>query len=130
MSLEADVRGVIISVIVGLIVTVCGGMVVSAVLNIKTASTRIQCANNLRQISLALLNYADTHGRFPSADLAIQGLSPEQRLSWLVAIIPYVEADNLYSKMDKDESWNAEENRFAALLRMPVFQCPGYPTRN
>ena len=54
-------------------------------------------------------------------------LPPEKRLSWLVAIYPYAQASPLYSKMKKEASWDAEENRFAALTVLRLFQCPAYP---
>ena len=41
--------------------------------------------------------------------------------------MPYIEANNIYSKMDKDKDWEAEENRFAALTLIRWFQCPSYP---
>jgi hypothetical protein len=60
----------------------------------------------------------------PNPDLPIQ-----KRLSWIVSIVPYVQADILYSKMDKVKGWDAEENRFAALLRLAYLRCPAYPER-
>src|SRR5207253_1113267 len=46
---------------------------------------------------------------------------------WLVCINPYVEASPLYNKLDLEQGWDAEENRFAALTVLPYFQCPAYP---
>src|SRR5262249_12649728 len=56
-------------------------------------------------------------------------LPPGRRLSWLVAIVPYVEANTLYGKMAKDKGWDAEENSFAALAELRYLQCPGFPDR-
>src|SRR5262249_42095812 len=46
---------------------------------------------------------------------------------WLVNIEPYIEAGNLYVKIDKEQGWEADENRFAALLRQSTYHCPGFP---
>jgi prepilin-type processing-associated H-X9-DG protein len=54
-------------------------------------------------------------------------LSPEHRLSWLVALIPYLDQDNIYIRIDRQQAWDAEMNRFAALLSYKLFHCPGYP---
>jgi prepilin-type processing-associated H-X9-DG protein len=123
------VRGIIKTIAVGLIVLIVGGLLVVGIRNIKTATARVQCANNLRQLGLALLNYADTFEKFPMAAMQNANLSLEHRLSWMVAIAPFIESDNYYAKLDKEKGWEAEENRFAALMRMKIFHCPGYPTR-
>jgi len=105
----------------------------------------MECANNLRQIGLSVGNYQDSNqGRYPAAAMPSPELSPEngpysvslmlngqlpteKRLGWLVDLIPYIEQDNIYRRIDKKKGWDAEENRFAALLACKLFHCPGYP---
>jgi len=73
------------------------------------ASARMQDANNLKQMVLAMHNYADSHGHFPPAAICSKAGKP--LLSWRVAILPYIEQDNLYRQFHLDEPWDSEHNK-------------------
>jgi len=81
-----------------------------------TASARSVSSNNLKQIGLALHNYHDTYGTLPPA--AIVDKKGKPLLSWRVAILPYIEQDNLYKQFKLDEPWDSKHN--LALSRMIV----------
>jgi prepilin-type N-terminal cleavage/methylation domain-containing protein len=83
------------------------GLLLPAVQKIRDAVGRIKCANNLRQIGLALHNYNDIFNQFPPGQQGWQ--SPWEKppnngthfpWSWLAELLPYVEQDNLYRKAD------------------------------
>jgi len=40
-------------------------------------------------------------------------LEPEQRLSWFVALLPYMEQDNLFKQIDVRKGWNDVQNEKA-----------------
>lgn len=123
-------RSVLHALIVALIGMVVGSLFVGGIFKIREAAARIQCANNLRQLGLSMQNYCDTYERgFPQAAMLSHDLPPEKRLSWLVEILPFVESNTIYPKIIKSQAWDSEENRFAALLRLKLFQCPAYPER-
>src|SRR5262245_39612808 len=123
-------RAVVSAFVVVLTVLLAGGVVVVCVVNLRAAADRMRCQNNLKQIGLALHNYHEVHGYFPPAALGRPaGLPPDQRFSWIVAIVPYVEADNLYARMDREKGWSAEENRFFAVMRYRIVQCPNQAGR-
>lgn len=110
-----------------LILVVSGSLTSIGIAKVREAAARMQCTNNLKQFGLSVRDYASANDKLPAADLPNPALPPEQRLSWLVVIVPYVEANNIYSRMDKDKGWEAEENRFAALMPLKYLQCPSYP---
>jgi prepilin-type processing-associated H-X9-DG protein/prepilin-type N-terminal cleavage/methylation domain-containing protein len=97
------------------IIGVLIGLLLPAVQKIRDAAGRIKCANNLRQIGLALHNYNDSLGQFPPG---LQGFqSPWERppnkgthifWSWLAELLPYVEQDNLYKQAD---AWSHQSDR-------------------
>jgi prepilin-type processing-associated H-X9-DG protein len=112
-----------------LILVVVGGLLVTAVARVREAGAKVQCWNNLRAIGLALDNYQDTNNHFPQAAEPNLSLPPERRLSWLVSIGPYVEATNIFVRMDRQQGWDAEENRYLALTVLRYLQCPSHPDR-
>lgn len=111
--------------IVVLILLSCGGLFSIFVVQVRDAANRAQCFNNLRQLALAIENYHGSHSTFPTAAEENPNLPSEKCLSWIVHIYPYVEASNLYAKMDHKKGWDAEENRFASLFQPKILICPG-----
>jgi len=78
--------------------------------------------SNLKQIVLGLLNYHDTHGRFPPA--VVQGKDGRLLYSWRVLMLPYLEEDSLYQEFHRDEPWDSPHN-LPLLTRMPrIFAAP------
>lgn len=94
--------------------------------SVRGAAYRAQTLNNMKQISLALMFYESTNGRFPAA--AIMASDGKPGLSWRVAILPYLEERNLHKQFRLDEPWDSPHNQ-ALVDRMPkVFQSPGTST--
>jgi len=90
------------------VAVVSAGIGLPAVQKARNAAARMQSLNNLKQIGLALHNYHDVHGTFPPA--AICDKKGKKLLSWRVAILPYIEQDNLYKQFKLDEPWDSEHN--------------------
>jgi prepilin-type processing-associated H-X9-DG protein len=88
----------------------------------RTAHGRTQSGNNLKQIALALHNYHDVHAQFPPQ--AIRSKDGKPLLSWRVAILRYVEGENLYQQFHLDEPWDSEHNKTLIAQMPPVFASP------
>src|SRR5262249_18140668 len=58
-------------------------------------AARISCANNLKQMGIAVHNYENVYNRLPPASLGGDG-----EVSWAVILLPFVEQDNLYRQWD------------------------------
>jgi hypothetical protein len=71
-------------------------------------------------------SFNDVHHAFPTAT-AREFSPPEQELSWLVSLLPFVEQDALYRKIDLEKGWNAAENQDIAKTQVPTFDCPSHP---
>jgi hypothetical protein len=93
----------------------------SAVARVRTAAFRAKSFNNLKQIGLAVWNYHDTNGQFPFNDRPMG--APNPGLSWRVAILPYIEADDLYKQFKLDEPWDSEHNK-KLIEKMPKVFAP------
>lgn len=107
--------------LVGLAV-VSAGVGLPAVQKARNAAARMQSTNNLKQIGLAMHNYHDTHGSFPPA--AICDKKGKKLLSWRVAILPFIEQDNLYKQFKLDEPWDSEHNKPLGEVAVKAFVDP------
>jgi prepilin-type processing-associated H-X9-DG protein len=85
------------------------------------ASRKQQCVNNLHQIGLALLNYENSHGRFPQAFLTDKAGTP--LLSWRVLVLDDLNAKSLLDQIDRSQPWNAPKNSALAIPYF-LFSCP------
>ena len=86
------------------------------------AARRAQCANQLKQIGLALHNYHYTHKQFPPAYVADKDGKPMH--SWRVLILPYVEQKALYDQYDLNEPWDGPNNKTLLAARPTIYVCP------
>jgi prepilin-type N-terminal cleavage/methylation domain-containing protein len=82
------------------IIAVLIGLMLPAVQRVRETANRMRCANNLRQIGLALHHFHDAQGAFPSAHDT--NFHSQHYWSWLARILPYHEQDNLYRQA---ETW-------------------------
>jgi prepilin-type processing-associated H-X9-DG protein len=99
---------------------------------VRRAAARSQCANNLKQIGLALHNYADVYPgkHFPAGTIPNAAPEPNQRLSWLVEILPFIEGENVYRQFDRGAGWEAPANLPASQTELQLFQCPDWLSEN
>ena len=73
-------------------------------------------SNNLSQIGLASLNFESGNQRFPTQAITAEDGTP--LLSWRVAILPFLQQNNLYQQFNLDEPWDSPNN-IALLPLMP-----------
>jgi hypothetical protein len=100
-------------------------LLLPAVQQAREAARRTQSRNNLHQLGLAMHNYHDVYGHFPAGTVPNEKLKPENRLSWLASILPYVDEAALFERIDRDEAWNAAENQESMKRTIAVFLNPG-----
>jgi prepilin-type N-terminal cleavage/methylation domain-containing protein len=77
------------------IIAILIGLLLPAVQKVRDAAARIQCANNLKQMALAMQAYHDAAGSFPFEPNA-GGSAAKPNVGWPVLVLPYIEQDNLY----------------------------------
>jgi hypothetical protein len=104
---------------------VAAGALLPAVQKTREAAARAQAMNNMKQIALAMHNYHDTYGNLPPA--AICDKKGKKLLSWRVAILPFIEQQNLYQKFKLDEPWDSPNNKQWSGVAVRVYMDPRAP---
>src|SRR5580704_8325966 len=119
------------------IIAILIGLLLPVVQKVREAAARIQCANNLKQLGLAMHNYEGAVGKLPSAFIgqvppAYTGF-PAYFFSWsaLAQLNPYLEQTSIFNKMDLTQpiyvppAYNiSAANQFAVGQNIKLFLCP------
>jgi prepilin-type N-terminal cleavage/methylation domain-containing protein/prepilin-type processing-associated H-X9-DG protein len=103
------------------IIAILIGLLVPAVQKVRDAAARIKCQNNLKQIGLGLHNYHDAMGAFPSGHVET---NTTYYMSWAIALLPYIEQDNLYKTYNNTLSNDDPANRAFRQQPVATYFCP------
>src|SRR5579864_1173150 len=118
----------ILGIVGGVILLIGGGLallLIPAVAKVRDAASRVQSMNNMKQMALGFDNQMSQQGYIVPAIMSKDG---KPLLSWRVALLPYVEQDNLYRQFKLNEPWDSAHNK-ALLKHLPaVYRAtPGQP---
>ncbi|MSR54335.1 MAG: DUF1559 domain-containing protein [Gemmataceae bacterium] len=86
-----------------------------------TAKQFASSANNLKQIGLAIHNFASANQDAPPTN--VYGKDKKALLSWRVQLLPYLEEEELYKKFKLDEPWDSEHNK-KLIDKLPKIYAP------
>ena len=101
-------------------------LLLPAVQQAREAARRTQSRNNLKQIGLAMHNHHDVYNEFPRGTIDNDNLKPDDRLSWVVSLLPYIDQNNLYQQIDRKAGWKNDDNAEVAKFTIPSFQNPSH----
>lgn len=114
----------VVIAIIGILIA----LLLPAVQAAREAARRMQCANKIKQLTLACHNHADAKGTFPV------GSDDRRHNAWFFAL-PYMEQGSLYSdlmvefeKTGSDRYANALNNPAASGILLPMLSCPSDPS--
>ncbi|UUO05175.1 DUF1559 domain-containing protein [Blastopirellula sp. J2-11] len=113
------------------IIGVLIALLLPAVQQAREAARRMQCANNLKQIGLALHNYHDTFGSFPSGYIDISGrtevVDNKGHWSWAALTLPFMEMGNVHDILNvgpASPSNVLDTQQEVMQARYAAFRCP------
>jgi prepilin-type N-terminal cleavage/methylation domain-containing protein/prepilin-type processing-associated H-X9-DG protein len=134
----------VVIAVIGILVA----LLLPAVQKVRDAANRTKCANNMKQMGLALHNFHDTNGSFPpgvqnpneAPSVPGHPVGYHPFWSWMALMMPYYEQDNLYRLADNwahygpgnnsDLHWwpwgenNAPPPNPALATLVPIWTCP------
>jgi prepilin-type N-terminal cleavage/methylation domain-containing protein/prepilin-type processing-associated H-X9-DG protein len=117
------------------IIAVLIGLLLPAVQKVREAASRMKCANNLKQLGLALHNYHDAHqGTFPPAYVNQGGSYLNSGFGFTHGfapfILPYIERQPLFDLYRWSFPQYAPENGPVLATQLRIFQCPSAPEQD
>jgi prepilin-type N-terminal cleavage/methylation domain-containing protein/prepilin-type processing-associated H-X9-DG protein len=74
------------------IIAILIGLLLPAVQKVREAANVTKCANNLKQMALAVHSFEGTYGYVPNSIYGFAGVQ-----SWMTIILPYLEQGNVYN---------------------------------
>jgi prepilin-type N-terminal cleavage/methylation domain-containing protein len=110
------------------IIGVLVGLLLPAVQQAREAARRLSCANNVKQLVLAVHNFAAANGHFPPSMLHTPGtVFSGNNGSWGVhgRVLPYIEEGVVASAVDLEMGWDQGTNGpVVATSKIGTFICP------
>jgi prepilin-type N-terminal cleavage/methylation domain-containing protein/prepilin-type processing-associated H-X9-DG protein len=120
------------------IIAVLIALLLPAVQAAREAARRSQCVNNLKQLSLAMMNYHDSLGSFPIGAMGVRSYAPgglypngtpvgNARRTWLPMLLPFIEQGVVSNSYNFNIIFNSYVNTTAELTKLSAMACPSDP---
>ena len=125
----------VVIAIIGILI----GMLLPAVQQVREAARRTSCANNLRQLGLAMHNFESARGWFPpgyASEPTRDGNVPSGVFidastwdaapgwGWAAHLLPFVEAGNIHDGLNFDDPLWLADYRDLIATQIPTMLCP------
>ena len=107
------------------IIAILIGLLLPAVQKVRAAAARIKCANNAKQIGLAMHSYMDANNGLPPNGNYLHnggGITTTNAWSAMARILPYIEQENLFRGIDFTQSYNVQVG--ISSKRVATYVCP------
>jgi len=109
------------------IIAILIGLLLPAVQKVREAAARMSCSNNLKQMGVAIHNYASANqDKVPDGVRGgLQG-NPYPGIMFFYALLPYIEQDNLYRGPDTSSyySWRWQDVGQGSKTAVKTYLCP------
>ncbi len=108
-------------VVVTGIIAVLASLLLPAVQQVRAASRRLQCKNNLRNVNLAMIQVAERDQRFPACG-TFGKLGMHH--SWVLELLPFLDKSSVSDAWNRDSGFSDPANQAIATTHIAVLTCP------
>ena len=107
------------------IIGILAALLLPAVMMAREAARRLVCSSNLKQIGLAMQTYHTSYNCFPPGRITA-GLWQHSRngICWPIALLPYIEQQNLYDAYDSRYPNEDPKNEQVRIAVVETYMCP------
>src|SRR5262245_41412717 len=117
------------------IIGVLVALLLPAVSAAREAARRTQCQNNLKNLGLAMINYADVNKKFPLGAVCVNCVTTGSysyrdappmiwTTTWTISILPQIEQQSLFSLWNPSLSYGAATQRQVTSTPLQIMKCP------
>jgi prepilin-type processing-associated H-X9-DG protein len=108
------------------IIVVLAALMLPAIHKVREAAARSNCTNNMRQLGVATLQYANANRAFPPAGVTCKTAGLGGNRSVFTFMLAEFEQDNLAQLYDTALNWDQQPSVYHAEIRTLI--CPSAPT--
>jgi len=121
----------VVIAIIGVLVS----LLLPAVSAAREAARRASCSNNLKNLGLAMLNYADANKKFPlgavctgcptTTSYSYRDAPPQfWSTTWVISILPQLEQQALFNLWNPGANYGVTTQRQVTGAHLVIFKCP------
>jgi prepilin-type N-terminal cleavage/methylation domain-containing protein len=121
----------VVITIIGILV----GLLLPAINSAREAARRTQCANNIRQLGLALNNFHSAKGKFPaSSTWMVNGKLDVSQIqtpstsgvfkNWVIDILPFIEGRTIQLTFNTNLAISNAANKMPRAINLAIMLCP------
>jgi len=116
----------VVIAIIGILIA----MLLPAIQSVREAARRTDCANRLRQLSLAVINYESAHMHFPAGWIGGSDLPTETGWSWTAQVLPFFEQNAIYNQFSLNDNLLELKHDEIVVQHIPNLFCPSSTHRS
>jgi prepilin-type N-terminal cleavage/methylation domain-containing protein len=110
------------------ILAVLLALLLPAVQKVRDMAVRLSCANNLKQMGLAMHQYHDAHSRLPTG-VSLSSTADYYALSWHSRLLPWLEQETIWRRIQEAYRISPTDLTIApphdvGFTKQPIFGCP------
>jgi prepilin-type N-terminal cleavage/methylation domain-containing protein len=113
------------------IIGILAGLLMSAVQRVRESGNRTKCVNNMKQITLALVQLEQKQGSYPPNSVTSTANPAQPTMGTMIHLMPFLEQDPVFKNYNFSKNWNDPLQDQPTLQFQPAFfQCPSNPSPN